>query len=54
MTNYYVEKDGKIIFVDTDLEKLQTTLQLVPNSDQLEIKQTTNIINESEGQFIMA
>ena len=26
MTNYYIEKDNKIIFVDTDLERLQNTI----------------------------
>jgi hypothetical protein len=26
MTNYYIEKDGKIIFVDTNLERLQNTI----------------------------
>ena len=26
MTNYYIEKDNKIIFVDTDLERLQSTI----------------------------
>ena len=26
MTNYYIEKDNKIIFVDTDLQRLQDTI----------------------------
>lgn len=26
MTNYYIEKDGRIIFVDTDLQRLQNTI----------------------------
>ena len=26
MTNYYIEKDGKIIFVDTDLQRLRNTI----------------------------
>ena len=26
MTNYYIEKDNKIIFVDTDLQRLQNTI----------------------------
>jgi hypothetical protein len=39
MTNYYIEKDGKIIFVDTDLERLQNTVALGEYSE-LEIKET--------------
>lgn len=26
MTNYYIEKDNKIIFVDTDLQRLQNSI----------------------------
>ena len=39
MTNYYIEKDGKIIFVDTDLQRLQNTVALGEYSE-LEIKET--------------
>ena len=43
MTNYYIEKDNKIIFVDTDLNRLQMS---VANGEYetLEIQQTTRPI----------
>lgn len=45
MTNYYIEKDNKIIFVDTDLQRLQYTVTLSEYSE-LEIKETERpIIN---------
>ena len=39
MTNYYIEKDNKIIFVDTDLQRLQNTIALGEYST-LEIQET--------------
>jgi hypothetical protein len=39
MTSYYIEKDGKIIFVDTDLQRLQNTVALGEYAE-LEIKET--------------
>lgn len=45
MTNYYIEKDNKIIFVDTDLERLQNTVSFGEYAN-IEIKQTDRpIIN---------
>ena len=39
MTNYYIEKNNKIIFTDTDLERLQNTIALGEYAS-LEIKET--------------
>lgn len=40
MTNYYIEKDNKIVLFDEDLEKLQNTLKFMPKYRGLEIKTT--------------
>lgn len=40
MTNYYIEKDNKIVLFDEDLEKLQNTLKFMTEYRGLEIKTT--------------
>lgn len=40
MTNYYIEKDSKIVMFDTDKIKIQTTLKFTPQYQGLEIKET--------------
>ena len=47
MTNYYIEKDNKIIFVDTDLERLQSTVSIGEYST-LEIQETERPIENFE------
>lgn len=38
--NYYIQQDDKIVIFDTDKEKLQTTLDLMPQYQGLEIQET--------------
>lgn len=40
MTNYYIEKDNKIVLFDTDKNKIQNTLIFMPQYEGLEIKET--------------
>ena len=40
MTNYYVEKDNKIVLFDTDKNKIQTTLKFMPQYKSLKILET--------------
>lgn len=44
MTNYYIEKDNKIIFFDIDLQRLQNTVM----GQDLEIKETERPIENFE------
>lgn len=39
MTNYYIEKDNKILLVDEDKQRLQNTIAISPNFQGLEIKE---------------
>lgn len=39
MTNYYIEKDNKILLFDKDKQKLQNTLAFMPQYEGLEIKE---------------
>ena len=39
MTNYYIEKDNKIILFDEDKQKLQNTIAFMPQYEGLEIKE---------------
>ena len=39
MTNYYIEKDNKIILFDEDKQKLQDTIAFMPQYQGLEIKE---------------
>lgn len=39
MTNYYIEKDNKILLVDEDKQRLQNTITISPNFQGLEIKE---------------
>lgn len=40
MSNFYVEKDNKIVLFDNNFERLQNTLILVPELQGLEIQET--------------
>lgn len=40
MTNYYIEKDGKIVLFDTNYERISNTLALMPQYADLEIQET--------------
>ena len=40
MTNYYVEKNNKIVLFDTDKQKIKNTLLFMPDLQGLEIKET--------------
>ena len=44
MTNYYIEKDNKIVLFDTDKNKIQNTLIFMPQYEGLEIKETQRTI----------
>ena len=39
MTNYYIEKDNKILLFDEDKQKLQDTIAFMPQYQSLEIKE---------------
>ena len=39
MTNYYIEKDNKIVLFDEDKQKLQDTIAFMPQYEGLEIKE---------------
>ena len=39
MTNYYIEKDNKILLFDEDKQKLQNTIAFMPQYQGLEIKE---------------
>lgn len=39
MTNYYIEKDNKILLFDEDKQKLQDTIAFMPQYEGLEIKE---------------
>lgn len=56
MTNYYVEKDSKILLFDTDKTKLKTTLNVMPDLQELTIQETQRPIVESEdfSHFVFA
>ena len=47
MTNYYIEKDNKIILYDTDKQKIQNTLLFMPELQGVEIKETQRPIAEA-------
>lgn len=48
MTNYYVEKDNKILLYDTDRETLEDTLLFMPGYSDLEIQETERPIENFE------
>lgn len=54
MTNYYIEKDSKIVLLDTDKTKLITTLKFMPQYVGFEIKETDKEIIAREGRFVFA
>lgn len=48
MTNYYIEKDGKILTANTDKEAVQNTLLFMPELQDLEVKETERPIVQLE------
>lgn len=44
MTNYYIQKDGKIVLFDTDKTRLENTLSFMPQYAGLPIRQTSRPI----------
>lgn len=52
MTNYYIEKENKIVLFDTNKQKLLTTLGFMPQYKGLEIQQTDKEIIERDGGFV--
>ena len=56
MTNYYIEKDSKIVMFDTDKTKIQTTLKFTPQYQDLEIKETERpiVLSDDGSEFIWA
>ena len=45
MTNYYIEKDNKIVLFDTDKQKIKNTLLFMPDLQGAEIKETQRPID---------
>ena len=45
MTNYYVEKNNKIVLFDTDKQKIKNTLLFMPDLQGVEIKETQRPID---------
>ena len=56
MTNYYIEKDSKIVMFDTDKTKIQTTLKFTPQYEGLEIKETERplVLSEDMTYYVFA
>lgn len=52
MTNYYIEKENKIVLFDTNKQKLLTTLVFMPQYKGFEIQQTDKQIIERDGGFV--
>ncbi len=54
--NYYIEKDNKILIFDTDKDKLQETLEFMPEYEGLEILETERLIalGENKTEFVFA
>ena len=52
MTNYYIEKNNKIVLFDTDKQKLKNTLDFMPQYKGLEILSTESEIIEYKGGFV--
>lgn len=52
MTNYYIEKDNKIVLFDTNKKRIQTTLKFMPQYQNLEIKETNKEIIMRNNTFV--
>ena len=52
MTNYYIEKENKIVLFDTNKQKLISTLVFMPQYKGLEIHQTDKEIISRDGVFV--
>lgn len=52
MTNYYIEKENKIVLFDTNKQKLISTLGFMPQYKGFEIQQTDKEIIERDGGFV--
>lgn len=52
MTNYYIEKENKIVLFDTDKQKLISTLGFMPQYKGFEIQQTDKEIISRDGVFV--
>ena len=44
MTNYYIEKENKIVLFDTNKKRIQATLKFMPQYQDFEIKETNKDI----------
>ncbi len=56
MTNYYIEKNSKIVMFDTDKSKIIATLKLSPDLQGLSIKETERpiVLADDYTQFVFA
>ena len=52
--NYYIERNGIIILVDTDKQRLSDTLPFIPDSEGLEIQETAREILNRNGVYVFA
>ena len=52
MTNYYIEKNNKIVLFDTDKQKLKNTLDFMPQYKDVEILSTEAEIIEYKDGFV--
>jgi hypothetical protein len=50
---YYIEKDNKIVLFDENKQKIQTTLEFMPQYKDLEIQETDKNIVIFEGQYYL-
>lgn len=54
MTNYYIEKENKIVLFDTNKQKLISTLGFMPQYKGLEIQETENEIINYNDELVFA
>ena len=54
MTNYYIEKDNKIVLFDEDKQRLENTIAHKPQYEGLEIQETDREIIELNNELVFA
>lgn len=56
MTNYYIEKNGEILIVNTDRQVVETTLLVMPDSEGLEVKETERpiVLSDDLASYVFA
>lgn len=56
MTNYFIEKDNKIVLYDNDINRLELSLAFMPQYQDLEIKETERplVLSEDRTYYVFA